>query len=406
VPIYSYKAVKPSGEVLNGEMEMADETALVQHLQAEGYMPIEVALAGGVASKLRLALSVSSKSGLPQKKILHFTQELATLLEAGLTLDRALQILSDLSDDEELRALMVRLREKVQSGATFSAALEEEKGTFSPLYLSMVKAGEAGGVMQTVLARVAEYLERSNELRESVRSALTYPLILLIVAGLSVILLLVFVVPQFSQMFEDMGQALPLPTQIVIAMGDLFRDYWWLLVAGTLLLIAYIRASLKKPHIRRRWDRRLLGWPLIGDLLAKVETARFARTLATLLESGLPLLTALSLVKDGIGNSVIAEGVSDAAESLKQGRGLADPLMEQKVLPPLALQMIKVGEESGNLEPMLTKVADVFDQEVRASVKQMLTLLEPLLIVGLGLIVAGIIISILLAVLSANELAF
>ncbi len=406
MPLYSYKAVKPNGEVFDGEMEMADEQSLVHHLQAEGCMPLEVVLAGGIASRLRQALSGSSTSGLPQKKILHFTQELATLLEAGLTLDRALQILSDLSDDEELRALMIRLREKVQSGATFSAALEEEKGSFSSLYLSMVKAGEAGGVMQTVLARVAEYLERSNELRESVRSALTYPLILLVVAGLSVVLLLVFVVPQFSQMFEDMGQALPLPTRVVIAAGDLFRDYWWLLVGGGLLLTAYIRASLEKPQVRQRWDRRLLGWPLFGDLVAKVETARFARTLATLLESGLPLLTALNLVKEGIGNSVIAEGMSDAAESLKRGRGLADPLLEQKILPPLALQMIKVGEESGNLEPMLNKVADIFDKEVRASVKQMLTLLEPLLIVGLGLIVAGIIISILLAVLSANELAF
>jgi len=253
---------------------------------------------------------------------------------------------------------------------------------------------------------VAEYLDRSNELRENIRAALTYPMILLSVAGLSVALLLMFVVPQFSQMFEDMGQALPLPTRIVIAAGYLFRGYWWLMIGSVLLVTAGFRARLERPEVRQRWDRRLLGWPLIGDLLAKVETARFTRTLATLLESGLPLLSALTLVKGVIGNSLIAEGVESAAESLKQGRGLADPLIEQKVFPPLALQMVKVGEESGNLGPMLTRVADIYDGEVRASVKQMLTLLEPILIVGLGLIVAGIIVSILLAVMSANDLAF
>ncbi|HHH38728.1 MAG TPA: type II secretion system F family protein [Sedimenticola sp.] len=406
MPVFRFKAVKPGGEVFEGELEMADEQSLVRHLQAEGWMPVRVEPAGGAEARLRRLFSPRPRRRLNQKKILHFTQELATLLEAGLTLDRALQILGELSDDGELQGLMQRLRERVQSGTTFSQALAEEQGLFSPLYLNMVKAGEVGGVMQVTLARVAEYLERSNDLRESVRSALTYPMILLLVAGLSVILLLVFVVPQFSQMFADMGQALPLPTRIVIAAGDLFRDYWWLLLGILLLGIAWLRASLENEQARRRWDRRLLGWPLIGDLLAKVETARFARTLATLLEAGLPLLSALKLVQGGISNSVIASGLAEAAENLKRGRGLADPLLEQRVLPPLALQMIKVGEESGNLEPMLTKVADVFDQEVRESVKQMLTLLEPLLIVGLGLIVAGIIVSILLAVLSANELAF
>lgn len=402
--LFSYKAVRANGEVVEGEMEAADQAALVRKLQLEGCIPIKTlpAKSGG----LRRSKAKAGGKRLSQEKVTHLTRELATLLEAGMTLDRSLQILSELSDKEEARRLLDRLREKVQGGSSFSAALEEQQGQFTPLYVNMVKAGEAGGVMQNVLERLADYLERSGDLRESVRSALIYPMILLLVAGLSVALLLVFVVPQFSQMFADMGQTLPLPTQIVIAVGDAFRAWWWAGIGGTFLLIAGFQARLQKPAVRYKWDKRILGWPLFGDLVAKVETARFTRTLATLLDNGLPLLTALGLVKDVVSNRIVAEVIAQAAESLKNGKGFADPLIQSKVLPPLALQMIKVGEESGSLEAMLNKIADVFDQEVRNSVKRMLTLLEPLLIVGLGIIVAGIIISILLAVLSANELAF
>jgi len=405
MPLFSYKAVRANGEVVEGELEAADQAALVRKLQLDGCIPIKttpVRSSGG----LRLSKAKGGGKRLSQTEITHLTRELATLLEAGMTLDRSLQILGDLSVNEVSKRLLGRLREKVQGGSTFSAALEEQTGQFTPLYVNMIKAGEAGGVMQNVLGRLADYQERSGELRESVRSALIYPMILLLVAGISVALLLIFVVPQFSKMFADMGQTLPLPTQIVIAVGDAFRAYWWAGVAGIFLFIAAFQAHLQKPAVRYRWDRRILSWPLFGDLVAKVETARFARTLATLLENGLPLLSALGLVKDVISNRIVSEVVAQAAESLKNGKGFADPLIQSAVLPPLALQMIKVGEESGSLEAMLNKIADVFDQEVRNSVKRMLTLLEPLLIVGLGIIVAGIIISILMAVLSANELAF
>lgn len=405
MPLFSYKAARMSGEVLEGEMEAADQAALMQQLQMDGLIPISSTSAegGGFAG---LNLFSKKKPKITADQILHFTRELATLLEAGMTLDRALQILSDLSDDEQLARMMDQIREKVQGGDSLSGALAAQNNTFSPLYINMVKAGEAGGVVHHVLIRLVDYLERSQELHESVRSALIYPLILLVVAGLSVIGLLVFVVPQFSQMFEDMGKALPLPTQIVVGLGNALTNYWWVILSGAFLLVAFSQYHFSKPSVKRVWDRRLLGWPLVGDLIAKVETARFTRTLGTLLSNGLPLLAALNLVKDVISNSVIAGAIEEATESLKKGQGLAEPLIKQKVLPPLALQMIKVGEESGDLEPMLNKVADVFDREVRGSVKRLLTLLEPLLIVGLGIAVAGIIVSILMAVMSANELAF
>ncbi len=404
--LYRYKAVRGNGEVVEGELEAADEGTLVRMLQSDGLMPIRTAKTGRASSFLSRSVGGGNSKRLSQKQVTHFTRELATLLEAGLTLDRSLQILADLSDDPRMADLLTRLRERVQGGAAFSTALEEQRGVFTPLYINMVHAGEAGGVLQNVLGKVAEYLERSGELRESVRSALVYPAILVTVAGLSVAMLLMFVVPRFKQMFDDMGATLPLMTRVVIAVGDAFSNWWWAILAAIFLLIAWIQYQLQQPKIRARWDERILGWPLIGDLVAKVETARFARTLSTLLENGLPLLSALTLVKDVVSNAVISASVAEAADNLKKGKGFADPLIEQKILPPLALQMIKVGEESGALEKTLAKVADVYDQEVRVAVKQMLTLLEPILIVGLGIIVAGIIISILLAVLSANELAF
>jgi len=403
VALFSYKAVRPDGELQSGEMEAADEQALIKRLQEEGLIPIETRLAGGIAGGWR-AFGRSRRKRLPPEQLALLTQELATLLEAGMTLDRSLQILHDLSDHAQTARLLADLKSRVESGAAFSAALEAQGDHFPPLYVSMVKAGEAGGVLQPALHRLADYLERSAALRESIWSALLYPLILLVVSGLSVILLLMFVVPQFSQMFADMGQALPLPTRIVIALGDLFRGYWWLLLAALLLSVAVIRSLLTRPANRYRWDRRLLRLPLIGELVAKVETARFTSTLATLMENGLTLLEALDLARGVITNRVIAESIELAAGSLKRGRGLAGPLIELGVLPRLALQMIKVGEESGALEGMLGRVADIYDREVRTSVKHLLTLLEPILIVGLGLIVAGIIVSILMAMLGANQL--
>jgi general secretion pathway protein F len=402
--LFEYKAVNAGGEVSEGELEAADEASLVRQLQADGLIPVRV---HPVRTGLKLSLKPARKAGakIGQKQITLLTRELASLLESGLTLDRSLQILLDLTDEPQLHQLLSRLQDKMRGGATFSAALEEQGNLFSRLYINMVRAGEAGGAMQAVMQRLADYLERSAELRESIKSALIYPLILVAVAGLSVALLLVFVVPQFAQMFEDMGKALPLPTQIVIGAGNLLSGYWWLLLALGYGGYRLFRQRLRQPEVRRAWDRRLLAMPLAGELIVKVETARFSRTLSTLVENGVSLLKALSLVKDVISNRIIAEAIEAAADQLSRGKSLSEPLLEQGVFPRLALQMMKVGEESGQLEAMLGKVADMYDQEVRATVQRMLALLEPLLIVGLGVVVAGIIMSILVAIMSVNQLA-
>jgi len=402
MPRYYYKAVKLDGEEVEGELEAADEAALIVRLQADGLLPLKTRSAGGLAAQL----ARRRQRGLAAKDIEGLTRQLATLLESGLTLDRSLGVLTELTPEEHVKRVLGDLQERVRGGATFSAALEAQGGQFPKLYVNMVRAGEASGALDQVLGRLADYLERSAELRGTVTSALVYPMILLVVAGLSVIMLLVFVVPQFTVLFEDMGAALPTPTRIVVGAGDLFRDYWWALLVLVAVVAVLLERWLQNPDNRRRFDYRVMSVPLFGDLVWKMETARLCHTLSTLLKNGLPLLSGLNLAKEVVNNRKIGDGLDATAEDLKHGRGLAEPLASRAVLPQLALQMIRVGEESGTLDAMLAKVADIFDRETRTSVQRLLTLLEPTLIIGLGIIVAGIIISILMAILGANELVF
>lgn len=400
---FNFKAVHPNGEVTEGELEGTDEAAVVAALQKDGLIPIRIRAAGGLGS----LLTRRNRPRVGTKEVGMLTRELATLLEAGLPLDRALQILIELMEDTpHLQSLLTDLQQGVRGGATFSEALEAQGEVFGRLYINMIRAGEASGALDTALGRLAEYLEQAAELRETIKSALVYPTILVLVAGLSLVVLLVFVVPQFTQLFEDMGANLPLSTRIVIAVGDLFRGYWWALLSLVAFGAAAVQKLLQRPQLRLAWDTRLLGWPILGDLLWKLETARFCHTLSTLLENGMPLLGALGLAKEVVENRHLAGQLDAIGDDLKRGRGLAGPLSEAQVFPKLALQMIRVGEEAGHLDPMLIKVARLYDRETRAAVQRMLTLLEPALIIGLGITVAGIIISILMAILGANELVF
>lgn len=401
MPSYHYKAVRLDGEAVEGQIEAQDEGDVIRHLQKEGLIPLSARRAGGLRDQI---FSGRRRQNLNIKEIGAMTRELATLLEAGLTLDRSLQILIELSDEERVNRILEDLQARVRGGSTFSAALELQGGQFPRLYINMVRAGETSGALDGVLARLAEYLERTADLRDTVVSALVYPLILLVVAGLSVILLLVFVVPQFAVLFQDMGAALPLPTRIVMGVGDFFRDFWWALLILIAVIAILIEKALAKPEVRDRFDSRVLRLPLFGDLIWKLETARFCHTLSTLLKNGLTLLSALNLAKEVVGNRKLAGLMSQASEDLKHGRGLAQPFTQREILPQMALQMIRVGEESGALDAMLAKVAAIYDKETQSSVKRLLTLLEPALIIGLGVVVAGIIISIIVPILGANEL--
>ncbi|MGM0554345.1 MAG: type II secretion system F family protein [Pseudomonadota bacterium] len=401
MPAFHYKVAAPNGETAEGELEAPDEATAVAQLQAAGHIPIRVVPAGG----MRWSWSLGRK-GLSSRDLQVFTQELATLLQAGLPLDRSLQILIDLADHPRTERLTTRILEHVRGGGSLSDALEAQTGAFSRFYINMVRAGEAGGGLQEVLARLAEYLERARALRESVVSALVYPAILLTVSVLSVLVLMIFVVPQFTQLFEDAGQALPLLTQLVVGTAEWLAAYWWALPLAAILIVFYFRRQFAHPVARRRWDQRILRLPLVGDLTRKLEAARFSRTLGTLLGNGVPLLTALSIVRETLSNQVMVEGIGVAVEGLRGGQGMSGPLAETRLLPKLGMQMIQVGEETGQLEAMLLQVAELYDREVRTAVQRMLALLEPLLIVTLGAIIALIIISILIAIVSVNELAF
>ncbi len=405
MPLYRYKAVTPTGESQEGEMEGLAQTTVVDRLQAMGLIPIRVEETAAQAGGQGTGQGLFRKNRVTQSDVAVFTQEIATLLKAGLPLDRCLEILIGLSASEPVRQLMIQVREDVRSGAALSAAMEAQRGVFSRFYLNMIRAGEAGGSLDVVLQRLTEFMERSKELKETVKSALMYPAILIGVAVLSVVILLMWVVPQFSQMFEESGKALPLPTQIVIGAGDTVRHYWWAMVLGGVGIYSWFSRQMREPSSRYKWDKRLLGLPLVGDLVGKLEVARFSRTLGTLIGNGVTLLTALSIVKDTLSNTVMAEGLGVVAAQLKEGKGLGKPLMDTGLFPKLAIHLVMVGEETGKLQEMLIRIADIYDREVHSTVKRMLALMEPVLILGLGLVIGGIIMSILVAILSVNDLA-
>jgi len=268
----------------------------------------------------------------------------------------------------------------------------------------MVRAGESSGALDIALGRLADFMERSRKLRETLVSALIYPAILAAMASLSVIVLLTFVIPRFTEMFQDLGQALPWPTQVVIGVGGFLESYWWIIVLVATAVVYYLRYQLRSPSRRLPWDARFLRLPLVGTLIAQHEAARFTRTLGTLLTNGVPMLQAIVIAKEVIGNQVIASAVERVTSSVKEGQGLARALAAVQVFPRLTGHLLQVGEETGNLEAMLLRLADIYERDVQTAVQRLVVLIEPALILGLGLIVGGIIMSVLMAVLSVNDL--
>lgn len=405
MPRFRYKAITARGEVLRGELEATTRSAAVEQIRSTGHLPVraEEILRSDFAS--RLTTWRPGGADRPRRAdTLHFTRELATLVRAGLPLDNALMMLESASEPGAMKGAIAALRRSIQGGAAFSDALAEHAHIFDRLYISMIRAGEAGGALEVVLDRLADYLERAAALRASVLTALIYPAILVFVAVLSLCLLMTLVVPRFIPLFEDAGATLPLLTRAVFGVSGIFRDYWWLMLASVAAAAVIADRRLRDEDMRRRFDAWCLRAPLIGRLLTGIETTRFARTLGTLLGNGVPLLTGVRLVRDVVGNRVIASELDAVTTSLERGGTLSGPLLESDRLPRLAVQLIQVGEESGQLDAMLTKVADIFDQEVQTGVKRLLTVAEPLLILGLGGVIAVIIMSILVAVLGLNEL--
>ena len=410
MPLYSYRAVSAAGDVSSGELEAANESEIVDRLRDQGLMPMQIAQSLGAAAAAGAAVarpprqSIFAPRRVTRDNVLGITRELATLLRAGLTLDRALELLISLATSLPVAVMLQGIRDEVRGGKALSQALDARRDVFSRFYVNIVRAGEAGGALGTVLARLAETMERNKELRDSVRSALIYPTILIFVAVASIMILLIYVVPQFQSTFAQAGKALPIPTQVVIAVGTFLRNWWWAVIPGVALAVLWFRRRVRVPAIRRVRDARLLRMPLLGDLIAKVEIARFARTLSTLLANGVTLLAGLAIVKETMGNVVLSTGFDGVIAKLREGKGFGRPMAETGLYPRLATQMILVGEESGRLEEMLSRVADVYDREVATAVKRFLAVLEPVLILGLAVMVGGIVFSILLGVMGMSEL--
>jgi len=416
MPVYRYKAVSPAGEVATGELEAANEGEIVDRLRDQGLLPMQVAQASGAAAVAGAGVGAApAAAGEGRRRwfmsktvtgnhLGAMTRELATLLRAGLPLDRALELLIGLAPTPAVSTLLQQIRDDVRGGKALSQALDARRDVFSRFYVNIIRAGEAGGALGVVLTRLADTMERNKELRENVKSALIYPTILVCVAVLSVMVLLVWVVPQFEQTFAHAGKAMPLPTVIVVVVGTFLKQWWWAVLAFVVLFAWWARRRLADPVVRHRWDARVLRMPLVGDLVTKVEVARLARTLATLLGNGVALLTGLAIVRETLGNSVLAGALEGVIARLREGKGFGRPLAETGLYPKLATQMILVGEESGRLEEMLTRVAEVYDREVQMAIKRFLAILEPALILGLAVMIGGIVFAILLGVMGMSEL--
>jgi len=403
---FQYRAADQSGKVVEGVMEADAENSVIGRLREMGCVPLRIATPSEHGISAARHQPLFAKQRVNQQQLLQFTRELATLLTAGLPLDRSLSILGGLFEGSELSGILRSLVEAVRAGKSLAASMAEHPDAFPKIYVNMVRAGEAGGILENVLRYLTEYLESTLALKEDVKSALIYPAILATAAGTSLIVLFLFVIPRFSTIFKDIGKSLPWITKVVIGFSQLLTQYGWLLLLGTAGLTAALLFYIRSPEGRGEWDRLCLRAWLFGDLVRKFETARFARTLSALMRGGVPLLEALGTVQGVVSNRLLARAIGQVQIRVREGKGMARPLSESGLFPALALNMIAVGEETGKLDAMLAEVANFYDQEVKRSTKRLTSLLEPALILGMGLIIGVVVVSMLLAIFSINDLPF
>jgi type II secretion system protein F len=406
---YSYRVTDTSGKIIKGSLEAEDEPSAVRKLQNQGYIPIRIHLMEGSLDATETKLTkwlTSFFHRVSSKDVMVFTQDLGVLLKAGLPLDRALSILIDVAEKDRFRAIIRDVLKSVQGGAYLSDSMTKHPEAFSDFYINMVKAGEIGGVLPAVLERLSLSLESSQELKDFMISAMIYPTFLVFVGGASLVVLMTFVIPKFSMIFSDMGTALPFSTKILLTLSSGLKEWWWLIpivIAAAWFL--YYRYS-GSPIGRYRLDQLKLRLPMVGKLIMRIETARFARTLGVLLKSGVSILQSLELVRAIIANTVMSGAMKDVHARVKEGDRLSKSLEDADILPSMGLQMIIVGEESGRLEDMLIQVAGSYERSVRESVKRLTALLEPVMILIMGLVVGFVVISMLLGIFSVNDIPF
>jgi general secretion pathway protein F len=406
---FSYKAADQNGRVVTGTQDASDEKGVVAALQAQDYTPIRITPGDGASTLFSLKREKGAfrfLNRVSDRDVLRFTEDLATLLGAGLTLDRSLQILRDAANKQALKSLIAGVLKTVQKGGYLSDALPDHPGEFSQFYVNMVKAGEAGGFLDLVLERMSTYLRDIKDLKDYIISAMIYPLFLVCIGGISILVLLTYVIPKFAVIFEDLGQTIPLSTQLLLGAGAFFQKYVFLLLAVFAALIFFWHRFSRTTAGRTRIDSMLTRLPVVGGFVQELETARFARTLGTLIKSGVPILGSLTLVQGVIRNRVIAKSLDLIRERVREGEALSIPLADSGRFPQLAAQMITVGEETGRLDEMLFKIGDIYEIKVRSFIKRGMSLLEPVVILGMGILVGFIVISMLMAIFSMNDMPF
>ena len=405
MPDFSYKAARSDGKMAQGIVTAQTLDLASRDLRNRGLIPVTIQPADATSGTSAGNQGFSRSTRANRDDVLNITSELAVLLRAGLPIDRGLKVLIDMSSKAGVKSLLEDLLKTVKAGKGLSHALEVHAELFGSFYINMIRSGEASGRLSEVLASLAAHLERSKAVRSNVVSAMIYPAILLVVAVLSVALMLGFVVPQFEALFSDMGDALPMLTRGVIAAGDFVQMYGWVVLLILVPAVMLTRRWLKTQQGKNWLDNKLLRLPVLGQVLFKYETAQFSRTLGTLLHNGVSLLKALSIAIGTVGNTQVRSALEGLTPAVKQGGRMSVALAEAGTFTPMMIQIVRVGEESGRLDEMMLELARVYDDEVESGIKRALTLLEPIMILSLGAIIALIIISILMGILSINELA-
>jgi len=407
MPKYAYRAINREGKEIFGIIQ-ADSVALaINDVRSLGLFPTHVREARRSDERRargeKKGLSELYFGGVKTKQLVVMTRQLSTLIDAGLPLLRSLNVLIAQMKPCKLKDILREISTDIQSGSTFSEALAKHPKQFDRLFVNMVKAGEVGGMLEIVLQRIAQFMERREALKRRVKSAMIYPIAVLIIASAIVMFLLIKVVPVFADIFKEFGGDLPWPTKFLMNAGDFMIYNWWILISIVAWTIIFIKILFKFHAVRRFRDRAVLKIPLIGDLVTKVAVARFARTLGTLITSGVPILQALKITKETIGNEIIQDAVDKVHDSVKEGDTIAAPLDQTKVFPAMVVNMIDVGEETGSLDAMLNKVADIYDAEVEAAVEAMLSLMEPAIIIVLGGIIGFIVVSLYLPIFTLGD---
>jgi type IV pilus assembly protein PilC len=405
MPTFSYKAASFDGEVVERTLEAADRNAVLEFLDRAGLIPLQINEVRGLAASRLSNTALGTSKKVKLEDLVLFTKQLVTLLKAGVPLLSALEALYEQSEHPTMRQVISDLYRDVEGGSSLSDAMAKHRKVFPELYVNSIRAGELSGALDQVLERLSTLLEHDKATRTKVKSAMRYPLIVIASLSVAFFALMTFVVPRFAEMFLQSGMELPLPTKMLIAASNAMKHYWHVLVGSVFGVTIAFKQFVRTRRGRYQWDRFKLKLPIFGPLTLKVAMSRFARMFQTLNSSGMPILQTLSILADTVGNEVVKEEIHKVAEGVQRGEGIADPLRQSKLFPPMVVRMIAIGEQSGSLDDMLLSISEHYDLEVDYAVKNLSTMIEPILTVGLGIIVLFLALSIFLPMWSLTSIA-